>query len=81
MIRRITTRFIGWCEENSLAARLERTIVQGIIAVLIVGITTQEWSTTLATGIIMAILSPLQKAIGNKGLVDEEEIDSATNEE
>lgn len=71
-IRTITTKFVNWCQDDSLAARLERTIVQGVIAVVVVGVTTGEWGAATATGAIIAVLSPIQKAIGNKGVTEDE---------
>lgn len=66
MIRKITDAFIAWCNDNSAAAKLERTIVQGIIGVIAGGLTTGEWTGALIVGIVMAILAPIQAAIGGK---------------
>lgn len=66
MIRKITEAFIAWCSDNSAAAKLERTIVQGLIGVLVGGLTTGEWTGALIVGAIVAILTPIQAAIGGK---------------
>lgn len=72
-VRTITTKFITWCQDDSAAARFERSVAQGVIAVVIVGVTTGEWGAATATGAVMAVLSPIQKAIGNKDSVDDNE--------
>lgn len=71
-------KFIAWCANDSAAARLERTIVQGVIAAFIVAfpqmmelVAMPEWATALLVAVGMAILSPIMKAIGNKGVVEE----------
>lgn len=69
-MRKITEKFIGWCADDSAAARFERSVVQGVIAVIAVGVTTGEWGAAAATGAIMAVISPIQKALGNKGEVE-----------
>lgn len=70
-------KFIAWCAADSTAARLERTIVQGVIAAFIAAFpqimdvfTLPEWGTALVVAVVMAILSPIMKAIGNKGVVE-----------
>ena len=70
MIDNITNAFIEWCARDSAAARFQRSIVQGIIGVLVAGLTTGEWSAAAIVGVIMAVISPIQHAIGNKGEVD-----------
>lgn len=71
-------------EDNSLEARLIRTIIQGILAVLVVAIplcfggiiSDPQWS-SIATAAVMAILSPIMALFksGNPedGLKDKEE--------
>lgn len=73
MIDKATNAFIDWCARDTAAARLQRTVVQGIIAV-IVGLITMwsdapEWATVAAMPLVMAVLSPIQAAIGNSGEV------------
>ena len=70
--------------DNSMAMRLVRTIVQGIIAVLIVAvplaiagvIQNPQWA-AVATAAIMAVLSPIMAMLKNgkpeDGLEDTEE--------
>lgn len=71
-------------EDNSLEARLIRTIIQGILAVLVVAvplyfggiISYPQWA-SIATAAVMAILSPIMALFksGNPedGLEDKEE--------
>lgn len=68
--------FINWCKDESPSARLERTIVQGVISAFIVAIpqivgafAIPDWANALAVAVGMAILSPIMGAIGNKGEV------------
>lgn len=69
-MRKITEKFIAWCADDSAAARFERSVVQGVVAVIAVGVTTGEWGAAAATGAIMAVISPIQKALGSKGEVE-----------
>ena len=71
MIDKITNAFIAWCARDTAAARFQRSIVQGVIGILVGGLTTGEWSGALIVGAIMAILSPIQKAISNHGEVED----------
>ena len=69
-IRKATDKFIEWCADDSPAARLERTIAQGVIGVA-VGVLTgvagaPEWVSTLVIPVTMAILAPIQASIGSK---------------
>lgn len=68
---RITEKFVEWCRKDTAAARFERSIIQGIIAALVVGITTGDYGVSFAVAAIMAIISPIQKAIGNSGNVQD----------
>lgn len=60
--------------DNSALYRLYRTIVQGVIGVIIANldviITSQiffpDWSKPIIVGIIMAILAPIMSALGGK---------------
>lgn len=70
-MRKITTKLVEWSSDNSPAARLERTIAQGVIGVVIGGLTTGEWTGACIVGLAMAILSPVQALIG-KGLDKED---------
>lgn len=77
-------KFIAWCAKDTSAARLERTIVQGIISAFVVAfpqmmqvVTLPEWVTAFAVAVGMAILSPIMKAIGNKGVVSEPAVEEA----
>lgn len=71
MIDKITNAFIAWCARDTAAARFQRSIVQGVIGVLVGGLTTGEWTGALIVGVIMAILAPIQKAISNHGEVED----------
>lgn len=71
-------KFINWCKNESATARLQRTIIQGIIGAVIVAVpqvigflSMPEWGTALAVAIVMSILSPVMAAIGNKGEITE----------
>lgn len=63
-MRKLTSRFCAWCADTSDAARLERTVAQGIIAAVSVGMTTGEWGASVVTAVIMAVITPIQAAIG-----------------
>lgn len=69
MIDKLTNAFIRWCQRDTAAARFQRSVVQGVLGVIAGGVATGEWSGALVVGTITAILSPIQKAIGNKGEV------------
>lgn len=72
MVRKFVNAFLNWCKEDTAAARLERTIAQGVIGVLV------GWITAAATNnpamgmyvapLTMAILSPIQAALGTKAV-------------
>lgn len=64
IIRKATEKFTGWCAEDTTAARFERTLAQGVIAAVVVGVTTGEWGMSFATAAIMAVLTPIQAEIG-----------------
>lgn len=66
--RRFSEAFVEWCADNSPAARLERTIAQGIIGIA-AGIATAALTGNGAVGtvvapMVMAVLSPIQASIG-----------------
>lgn len=65
-MRKLTSRFCAWCADTSDAARLERTVAQGIIAAVSVGMTTGEWGASVVTAVIMAVITPIQAAIGRE---------------
>lgn len=75
MIDKATNAFIAWCCRDTPAARLQRTVVQGVLGVvvgLIVGISNApEWVSVAAVPLTMAILSPIQAAIGDAAMCDE----------
>lgn len=64
IVRKITSGITAWCADNSPAARLERTIVQGIIAAVTTGLATGQWGAAFVVASIMAILAPIQAIIG-----------------
>lgn len=63
-IRRLTSAFMVWCADNSPAARLERSIFQGVLAVIAAGLTTGEWGASAITAAIMAVFAPIQAKLG-----------------
>lgn len=63
-MRKLTSRFCAWCADTSDAARLERTVAQGIIAAVSVGMTTGEWGPSVVMAVIIAIFTSIQAAIG-----------------
>lgn len=69
----ITERFVDWCARDTAAARFERSVVQGVIGVGVGIITAYATSDpimgTFVAPTVMAVLAPIQKAIGNKGEV------------
>lgn len=70
-VQTLTDRFIDWCADTSPAARLQRTIVQGVVGVVI-GLLTSwagapEWLTIVVIPVVMAILAPIQAEIGKSG--------------
>ena len=73
MIRKITNAFINWCNDASPAGRFERTIAQGVIGVLLAGITTGEWGGAIIVGIAVAVITPIQAAIGGKATEEGEQ--------
>lgn len=71
IIRRATEGFTAWCADNSPAAKLERTVAQGVLAAVAVGVTTGEWGAATAVAVIMAVLTPVQAMIGKEGTDDD----------
>lgn len=67
VFRGITEAFIEWCGDNSPAAKLERTIAQGVIGVsfgmLANLVDAPEWFTYAIIPIVMAIVAPIQAVI------------------
>lgn len=64
VVRKATEKFCAWCSDASSAARFERTVAQGVIAAIAVGVTTGEWGASVVTAVIMAVITPIQAAIG-----------------
>lgn len=67
----ITEKFIEWSSKDTAAARFERTVAQGVVSAVIVAtpqviglIAMPEWATALLVACLMAVLSPMQKQIG-----------------
>lgn len=71
-IRNFSNAFINWCADTSDAARFERTIVQGIVAAVVTGVVSGAWGIAFITALIMAVLSPIQAAIGHANDEDDE---------
>lgn len=63
-MRKLSTKFVNWCADTSAAARIERTIAQGAIGVLAGGLTTGEWTGAVIVGVLVAVITPIQAAIG-----------------
>ena len=62
----------NWCGSNTALAKCTRTIFQGVIGVLIAysadivaGFGLEPTECAIITALVMAILSPIQAAIGN----------------
>lgn len=71
IIRRMSEGFVAWCADTSSAARLERTIAQGVIGVVI-GLLSSiagapEWAQLCVVPVVMAVLAPIQAEIGKAG--------------
>ena len=70
-MRKFTEAFVAWCADDSAAARFERTVVQGVLAAVAMGVTTGEWGASFGTAVIVAVLSPVQAALGGAGKGEE----------
>ena len=64
MMRRFTEAFVNWCADPSPAARFERTVAQGVLAAVAVGVASGEWGASFGTAVITAVLAPVQAALG-----------------
>lgn len=69
-MRKITSKFVEWCAEDTPAAKFERTLAQGVVAAVVVAVTTGTWGAAFATALIMAVLAPVQAQIGKADEVD-----------
>ena len=79
-------RIIDWCGSNTPTAKCTRTIFQGVLAVLITyaadivaGLGLDPTTCAVMTALVMAVLSPIQAAIGDVSLPDcgyDEEVDA-----
>ena len=71
--RTITERFIDWCARDTEAARFQRSVAQGVIGVGVACLTSiseaPEIVTILVIPTVMAVLAPIQSAIGKGGKV------------
>lgn len=74
IIDQATDAFVAWCGEDTPGARLQRTVVQGLIGVagaaVAYYITGDGVASIVVAPAIMSVLAPLQKAIANRGEVD-----------
>ena len=74
-IDKATNGFIEWCARDTAAACFQRSVVQGVIGVgcgiLAAFATNNPIVGTYVAPTVMAVLAPIQKAIGNKGEVDD----------
>ena len=68
IVRMVSEGFVAWCADTSPAARLERTIAQGLIGVAIGFFTgfvgAPEWIQVGIVPVVMAMLAPIQAQIG-----------------
>ena len=65
IIRRASDGFVSWCADNSAAAKLERTVAQGVIGVAVGALAGVAGAPPVVqTLIIPAVLSPIQARIG-----------------
>lgn len=67
-MRKITSKFVEWCADNSPAAKLERTVAQGIIGV-VSGVTASLCTGdgvigTVVAPSVMVVLTSVQAYIG-----------------
>ena len=74
MINKATDEFIEWCAKDTASARLQRSVAQGLVGVACAAVayylTGNGVVSVIVTPSVMALLAPIQKAIGNKGEVD-----------
>lgn len=67
---KLWTKFRAWCGSNTAVGRCTRTIFQGIVGVLIanvdfiIGTQFDPQTKAIITALTMAVLSPIQKALG-----------------
>lgn len=70
----MTDRFIKWCSRDTASARFQRSVAQGVIGVasglLSAAATNDPVVGTIVAPLVMCVLSPVMKAIGNKGEVE-----------
>lgn len=66
-------KFKKWCAADSTTARLTRTIAQGVVGVLIAnidyiigGFTMDAGTKAIIVALVMAVLSPVQAALGKR---------------
>lgn len=59
----IVNKFLKWCHDPKPEARFTRTVAQGIVAVVVSGLTTGEWGAAAVVGVVMAVLAPIQAEI------------------
>ena len=68
IIRRASDGFVSWCADNSAAAKLERTVAQGVIGVAVGALAGEAGAPpevqTHIRPVPMALLSPIQARIG-----------------
>lgn len=68
IIRKTTNAFVAWCADNSPAAKFERTVAQGLVAVGVACLTglsgSPEWVQFAVVPTVMAVLAPIQAQIG-----------------
>lgn len=77
----IINAVIGWCGSNTALAKCTRTIAQGVVGVLIAyaadviaGFGFDATTCAIITALVMAVLSPIQAALGGS---DDSDVDTA----
>ncbi len=67
----LTERFLNWCQDPSSHARFERTIVQGLLSVLITqlpqfvsSLYLPDWANAILIPGVMCVLAAIQGEIG-----------------
>ena len=70
-MRKLTQAFVDWCDDASPAGRLEHTIAQGVIGVIVSALATGEWTGAIITGLVIAVLSPVMAEIGKNTTQEE----------
>ena len=71
-MRKLTQKFVDWCDDTSKAARIERTVVQAILAGVVGGLSTGQWGAAVVTSILVGVLAVFQATIGKANEADKD---------